>query len=325
LTGQPRPIQRTANLILIPVSRRLQYVGESERAVRQVFARARASAPCIIFFDELDALVPRRDDGQVRHPFSPGYLSGRPPGLTVLPSFHQSEATSRVVNTLLTELDGLESRRGIYVIGATNRPDMIDPAMARPGRLDKLLYVDLPTASERVEILKTMTRKTPLAPGMEAALARVASERCEGFSGADLAALVREAATLALRSKLEQVGAFEVDDGVLTFSGLPKDLDPANRPTADGAEAPILVDEAHFLAAAAKVNPSVSGAQRRKYEMLRNKMAGLPTKGGRKGGDLGEAGVGALGEGVAATGEGVGAKEGAAVDEKAKADGPMDE
>lgn len=238
-------------------------------------------------------------------------------------SCFQSEATSRVVNTLLTELDGLESRRGIYVIGATNRPDMIDPAMARPGRLDKLLYVDLPTASERVEILKTMTRKTPLAPGIEGALARVASERCEGFSGADLAALVREAATLALRSKLEQVGAFEVDDGVLTFSGLPKDLDPANRPAqADGGEAPILVDEAHFLAAAAKVNPSVSGAQRRKYEMLRNKMAGLPTKGGRKGGELGEAGVGALGEGVAG-----GIKDGAisAADGKAKADGSMDE
>lgn len=212
----------------------------------------------------------------------------------------QSEATSRVVNTLLTELDGLESRRGIYVIGATNRPDMIDPAMARPGRLDKLLYVDLPTAPERVEILKTMTRKTPLGPETPAALARIAADKCDGFSGADLAALVREAATLTLRSKLEDVGAFEVDDGVLTFSGLPKDLDPANRPTHGGGDdEPILVEERHFLAAVDKVNPSVSGAQRRKYEMLRNKMAGLPTKGGRKGGDLGEAGVGALGEGAA--------------------------
>lgn len=224
-----------------------------------------------------------------------------------------------MVNTLLTELDGLESRRGIYVIGATNRPDMIDPAMARPGRLDKLLYVDLPTGPERVEILKTMTRKTPLAPGTQEALNRIAVENCDGFSGADLAALVRESATLALRGKLESVGAFEVDDGVLTFSGLPKDLDPANQSSAK--EDDILVGEQHFLAAVAKVNPSVSAQQRRKYESLRNKMAGLPTKGGRKGGDLGEAGVGALNESGGPVGGG--AKEGGEVKEEKK-DGEMD-
>ncbi|TFK80300.1 AAA-domain-containing protein, partial [Polyporus arcularius HHB13444] len=111
-----------------------KYVGESERAVRQVFSRARASSPCVIFFDELDALVPRRDDSM-------------------------SESSARVVNTLLTELDGLDARKSVYVIAATNRPDMIDPAMCRPGRLDKLLYVDLPTADERAEIVRKMTRK----------------------------------------------------------------------------------------------------------------------------------------------------------------------
>ncbi|CAJ0642781.1 5060_t:CDS:2, partial [Entrophospora sp. SA101] len=114
-----------------------KYVGESERGVRQVFARARASSPCVIFFDELDALCARRDDSK-------------------------SEASARVVNTLLTELDGLENRKQVYVIAATNRPDIIDPAMIRPGRLDKLLYVELPTYSERYEILKTLTKKTPL-------------------------------------------------------------------------------------------------------------------------------------------------------------------
>ncbi|KAJ5414824.1 AAA domain-containing protein [Penicillium cosmopolitanum] len=115
-----------------------KFVGESERAVRQVFVRARSSVPCVIFFDELDALVPRRDDTL-------------------------SEASARVVNTLLTELDGLgSSRQGIYVIAATNRPDIIDPAMLRPGRLETLLFVNLPSPLERVDILQTLVRKLPI-------------------------------------------------------------------------------------------------------------------------------------------------------------------
>ncbi|QSL66015.1 hypothetical protein MERGE_003152 [Pneumocystis wakefieldiae] len=151
-----------------------KYVGESERAVRQVFSRARASAPCIIFFDELDAIVPRRDDS--------------------LP-----ESSARVVNTLLTELDGLNDRRGIYVIAATNRPDIIDPAMMRPGRLDKPLFVELPSEDERYEILKTLTKKTPISSSVD--LLQIAKDqRCQNFSGADLAALVREAAVVALKN-----------------------------------------------------------------------------------------------------------------------------
>ncbi|KAI5840274.1 P-loop containing nucleoside triphosphate hydrolase protein [Morchella snyderi] len=158
-----------------------KYVGESERAVRQVFSRARASVPCVIFFDELDALVPRRDDSL-------------------------SESSARVVNTLLTELDGLNDRKGIYVIGATNRPDVIDPAMLRPGRLDKPLFVDLPTPAERVDILKTITKKCPLEGVELKALGEDA--RCENFSGADLAALVREASVSALRkSCLKDIGS----------------------------------------------------------------------------------------------------------------------
>ena len=103
-----------------------------------------------------------------------------------------------MVNTLLTELDGLEARKGVYVIAATNRPDMIDPAMCRPGRLDKLLYIDLPNADERIEIMRTLTRKLPLSAESsmnmaENSLDTLVSSQCEGFSGADLAALVREA------------------------------------------------------------------------------------------------------------------------------------
>lgn len=152
-----------------------KYVGESERAVRQVFERARSSVPCILFFDELDALVPKRDDSL-------------------------SEASSKVVNTLLTELDGLSSRKGIYVVAATNRPDMIDPAMLRPGRLGTSVFIDLPTAEERVEILKALLRKAlPLAredPCLEA-VAR--DTRCDGFSGADLGNLHQAAAVAALK------------------------------------------------------------------------------------------------------------------------------
>jgi ribosome biogenesis ATPase len=148
-----------------------KYVGESERAVRQVFVRARSSIPCVIFFDELDALVPKRDDAL-------------------------SESSARVVNTLLTELDGLSNREGIYVIGATNRPDIIDAAMLRPGRLETLLFVDLPGQEERVEILRTLSRHLdiPFSPEI-ADIAR----GCEGFSGADLESLLRRAGYAAIK------------------------------------------------------------------------------------------------------------------------------
>ena len=148
-----------------------KYVGESERAVRLVFVRARSSTPCVIFFDELDALVPRRDDTL-------------------------SESSARVVNTLLTELDGLSSRTGIFVIAATNRPDIIDPAMVRPGRLETPLFVDLPEAAERVEILQTLSRNISLP--FKDDIADVARS-CEGFSGADLESLLRHAGYAAIR------------------------------------------------------------------------------------------------------------------------------
>lgn len=152
-----------------------KYVGESERAIRQVFQRARASIPCIIFFDELDSLVPRRDTSM-------------------------SESSSRVVNTLLTELDGLNDRNGIFVVGATNRPDMIDPAMLRPGRLDKTLFIELPNKAEKLDILKTIIKcnGTPVADDVDLELI-VSDSKCENFSGADIHALVRESSVIALK------------------------------------------------------------------------------------------------------------------------------
>ncbi|QKX56157.1 uncharacterized protein TRUGW13939_03257 [Talaromyces rugulosus] len=151
-----------------------KYVGESERAVRQVFVRARSSIPCVIFFDELDALVPRRDDAL-------------------------SESSARVVNTLLTELDGLGSaRQGIYIIAATNRPDIIDPAMLRPGRLETLLFVNLPGPEERVDILQTLIRTLPIETSEEL---RALAVSCEGYSGADLGSLLRRAGYAAIKRR----------------------------------------------------------------------------------------------------------------------------
>lgn len=154
-----------------------KFVGESERAVRQVFERARSSAPCIIFFDELDSICPKR-------------------------SADSDSATTRVVNQLLTELDGLEERKSVYVLAATNRPDMIDPAMTRPGRLDRLLYVGLPDPQERFEILCATSKRTPWAEDVD--LASIAADlRCEGMSGADLSSLVREASLNAVRDTVD--------------------------------------------------------------------------------------------------------------------------
>jgi len=152
-----------------------KWVGESEKAIREIFRRARMVAPVIVFFDEIDAIAPVRGHD----------VSG---------------VTDRIVNQLLTELDGIKPLRGVVVIAATNRPDLVDPALLRPGRFDRVIYVPPPDKNARLEILKIHTRKVPLAEDVD--LAKLA-EMTEGYSGADLEALVREAVLLALREKLE--------------------------------------------------------------------------------------------------------------------------
>jgi len=149
-----------------------KWVGESEKAVRELFKRAKQVAPTIVFLDELDAIAPRR-----------GVYSG-------------SHVTESVVNQLLTSMDGLESMEGVVVIGATNRPDIIDPGLLRPGRFDRLLLVPAPDKEARIEILKIHTKDMPLDKNVD--LKEIA-ERSEGYSGADLEALCREAAMIALR------------------------------------------------------------------------------------------------------------------------------
>lgn len=163
------------------------YVGESEKAVRQCFLRAKNSMPCVIFFDEIDALCPKRTEGD-------------------------NSATSRVVNQMLTEMDGVESRQGVFLMAATNRPDIIDRAVLRPGRLDKILYVGLPTASDRVDILRAVTKnatKPKLATDVD--LNQVGyNDKCEGYTGADLAALIKEAGMEALKEIIAGYGQPEI-------------------------------------------------------------------------------------------------------------------
>ncbi|VEG45961.1 AAA+ family ATPase [Mycolicibacterium flavescens] len=153
-----------------------KWVGSSEKAVRELFRRARDSAPSLVFLDEIDALAPRR--GQ---------------------SF-DSGVTDRVVAALLTELDGIEPLRDVVVVGATNRPDLIDPALLRPGRLEKLVFVEPPDAEARREILRTAGKSVPLADDVD--LGALAGE-LEGYSAADCVALLREAALTAMRRSID--------------------------------------------------------------------------------------------------------------------------
>ncbi|KIM26415.1 hypothetical protein M408DRAFT_72773 [Serendipita vermifera MAFF 305830] len=152
-----------------------KFVGESERAVREVFAKARAGAPCIVFFDEIDALgTARSEDGR-------------------------TGAHEGVLTSMLNEMDGIQDLHGVIVVAATNRPDVMDSALMRPGRLDRILYVGPPDAPGREEILRIRTRKMALGHGVD--FARLAS-MTDGCSGAELAAMCQEAAMMAMRENI---------------------------------------------------------------------------------------------------------------------------
>jgi transitional endoplasmic reticulum ATPase len=158
-----------------------KWVGESEKAIREVFRKARMAAPAVIFFDEIDSLSPRRGLG-----------------------FADSGVTERVISQLLTELDGIIALEDIVVIAATNRPDMVDPAVLRPGRFDRLIYVPEPDEKSRLQIFKIYTKNMPIAKDVDL---KTLSEVTKSYSGADIDALCREAAMYALR---RDVGAKEV-------------------------------------------------------------------------------------------------------------------
>ncbi|RZC65261.1 hypothetical protein C5167_008951 [Papaver somniferum] len=194
-----------------------KYVGESELAVRTIFSRARTCSPCILFFDEVDALTTKRGkDG--------GWVVERP------------------LTQLLIELDGADKRRGVFVIGATNRPEVMDEAIKRPGRMGKHMYVPLPGPEERGLILKAIARNKPISEDVDlVAIGR--EEAYENLSGADLAAVINEAAMIALEEKRMS------GDGSLERNKW-------------------MINKTHFDRAVEKIAPSVSDQQRRYYEKL---------------------------------------------------------
>ncbi len=162
-----------------------KWVGESEKAVRETFRKARQAAPCVIFFDEIDAIAPARGGAADSH------------------------VTERVISQMLTELDGLEELRDVIVIAATNRPDIIDPALLRPGRFDRLIYIPPPDKEARKEIFRIHTRKKPLAKDVD--LDELA-EKTEGYTGADIAAVCNEAVMAAIREYIEKGGKMDKEE-----------------------------------------------------------------------------------------------------------------
>ncbi|MFB6082545.1 MAG: AAA family ATPase, partial [Halanaeroarchaeum sp.] len=198
-----------------------KWVGESEKAIRQTFRKARQVSPTVVFFDELDSLAPGR-----------GQETG-------------NNVSERVVNQLLTELDGLEDMEDVMVIGATNRPDIIDPALIRSGRFDRLVMIGQPTVEGREEILKIHTEDTPLAADVSL---RELAERTDGYVGSDLANIAREAAIEALRED-------------------------------EDAES---VEMRHFRAAMESVRPTITDDLLEYYESVEEDLTGGTTRAGER-------------------------------------------
>merc|ERR1719329_881416 len=151
------------------------WFGESEANVREVFDKARAAAPCVLFFDELDSVGVARGSGEA------------------------GGAGDRVMNQLLTEIDGVGVKKNVFFVGATNRPELLDEALLRPGRLDQLIYIPLPDLPARQGILESTLRKSPIAPNVPLSFI---GQKTEGFSGADLAELCQRAAKAAIRDAI---------------------------------------------------------------------------------------------------------------------------
>lgn len=224
------------------------WFGESEANVRDVFDKARAAAPCVMFFDELDSIAKARGGG------SSGDAGG---------------AADRVINQLLTEMDGMNSKKNIFIIGATNRPDQIDSALLRPGRLDQLIYIPLPDEAGRVSILKAALKKSPIAQDVDLTFL---AKNTHGFSGADLTEICQRAAKLAIRQSIEaDMQRFrerkelerKAEEAGET---LPEEMD------ADEVDPVPEITRAHFEEAMQYARRSVSDQDIRRYELFAQNM-----------------------------------------------------
>lgn len=205
------------------------WFGESEANVRDVFDKARAAAPCVLFFDELDSIAKAR--------------GGQGDG----------GASDRVINQILTEMDGMNVKKNVFIIGATNRPDIIDSAVMRPGRLDQLIYIPLPDKASRLAILKANFRKSPLASDVDLEAIAAATH---GFSGADLSSIAQRACKLAIRESIAKEIQFEE---LKAAGGVPEDqvYDPVPE-----------ITRGHIEESMRGARRSVSDADIRKYEIF---------------------------------------------------------
>ncbi|KAL0719747.1 hypothetical protein Bca4012_069071 [Brassica carinata] len=207
------------------------WFGESEANVREIFDKARQSAPCVLFFDELDSIATQRGGG------GGGDAGG---------------AADRVLNQLLTEMDGMNAKKTVFIIGATNRPDIIDSALLRPGRLDQLIYIPLPDEDSRLNIFKAALRKSPIAKDVDInALAKYT----QGFSGADITEICQRACKYAIRENIEK--------------DIEKEKRRSENPEAmeeDGVDEVSEIKAAHFEESMKYARRSVSDADIRKYQ-----------------------------------------------------------
>ncbi|GAY58086.1 hypothetical protein CUMW_184380 [Citrus unshiu] len=203
------------------------WFGESEANVRDVFDKARQSAPCVLFFDELDSIAIQRGS-----------------------SVGDGGGVDRIVNQLLTEMDGLSAKKTVFVIGATNRPDMIDPALLRPGRLDQLIYIPLPDEHSRLQIFKSCLRKSPVSKDVDL---KAIAKYTHGFSGADITEICQRACKCAIREEIE------------------KDIKKGQRENPEAAAGEVAeIKKEHFEESMKYARRSVSDSDVRKYQAFAN-------------------------------------------------------
>jgi transitional endoplasmic reticulum ATPase len=224
------------------------WFGESESNVREVFDKARQSAPCVLFFDELDSI---------------GISRGRGSG-------GGSEASDRVINQLLTEMDGIGVKKNVFVVGATNRPDILDDALLRPGRLDQLVYIPLPDKKSRIAILKAILRKTPLDPKIPIDFV---GDLTEGFSGADLKELCNQISKAAIKEAIEA----EEQKKALMKDRPGEDIEMTE-------DAVPMITKRHFEFGLANCRKSVTDLDLSKYDDFKRKFD--PSFAGQKGGNV---------------------------------------
>ena len=225
------------------------WFGESEANVREIFDKARQAAPCVLFFDELDSIARSR-----------GASSG------------DSGAGDRVANQLLTEMDGLGAKKSVFIIGATNRPDILDPALMRPGRLDQLIYIPLPDHLSRVQVFRAALRKSPLARDVDI---EFLASKTSGFSGADITEVCQRACKLAIRESIAKDLEIERARAASRAEAAAYSSDGTAAAPAEGA-APMDTDEEidpvpeitreHFRESMRYARRSVSDADIRRYE-----------------------------------------------------------